>query len=92
MLATIRVLPATCFTDCKSLCDIIHKDSGKLPQEKRLIMDLAWLREAIQLEDALDPRENMSRSDIPMRWVPTDFMLADVLAKGMDLRGQSHRL
>eukprot|EP00959_Pyramimonas_sp_CCMP1952_P210985 4415537-Pyramimonas_sp.AAC.1 len=92
MLASIRALPITRVADCKSLRDTMHKDSGKLPQEKRLIMDFAWLREAMQLEAAVDPRESTHPCDIPTRWVPTDPMLADVLTKEMDLRGQYHRL
>ena len=49
-------------------------------------MDLAWIREAMQLEAAVDPRESMNMSDVPMRWVPTEFMLADVLTNIMDLQ------
>ena len=86
------MLPITCVTDCKSLYDTLHREAGKLPQEKRLIMDLAWLREAMQLEAAVDPRESMNLNDVPMRWVPTAYMLADVLTKTMDLSGQFCRL
>eukprot|EP00959_Pyramimonas_sp_CCMP1952_P211513 4426418-Pyramimonas_sp.AAC.1 len=85
MLANIRMLPITCVTDCKSLYGTLQRDAGKLPQEKRRIMDLAWLREAMQLEAAVDPRESMNVADAPMRWVPTAYMLADVLTKTMDL-------
>ncbi|CAK0836533.1 unnamed protein product [Prorocentrum cordatum] len=92
MLASIRMLPITCVTDCKSLYNTLQRDAGKLPQEKRLIMDLAWLREAMQLEAAVDPRESMNVADAPMRWVPTAYMLADVLTKTMDLTGQFCRL
>ncbi|CAK0838337.1 unnamed protein product [Prorocentrum cordatum] len=92
MLANIRMLPITRATDCKSLYDTLRRDAGKLPQEKRLIMDLAWLREAMQLEAAVDPRESMNVADVPMRWVPTAYMLADLLTKTMDLTGQFCRL
>ncbi|CAK0825635.1 unnamed protein product, partial [Prorocentrum cordatum] len=85
MLANIRMLPITCAADCKSLCDTLQRGAGKLPQEKRLTVDLAWLREAMQQEAAVDPRESRNVADVPMRWAPTAYMLADVRTKTMDL-------
>eukprot|EP00959_Pyramimonas_sp_CCMP1952_P091400 1913408-Pyramimonas_sp.AAC.1 len=69
MLDNMRMLPITCVTDCKSLHDTLRRDSGKLPQGERLIMDLAWLREAVQLDAAVCPRESICM-DVPCAGLP----------------------
>ena len=74
------VVPIISLTDCKSLFDSVHRIGGpKAPSEKRLMIDLAALRQLINAEAACwghafeDPRM--------MRWVPTQFQLADILTK-----------
>jgi hypothetical protein len=75
-----EVMPIVSITDCKSLFDSVHRVGGpKAPSEKRLMIDLAALRQLISAEAVRwgckfeDPRM--------MRWVPTDFQLADILTK-----------
>lgn len=75
-----EVMPIVSITDCKSLFDSVHRVGGpKAPSEKRLMIDLAALRQLISAEAARwgcqfeDPRM--------MRWVPTNFQLADILTK-----------
>ena len=69
-------------TDCKSVFDTVHRDGPlKLPSERRLALDVAALREAIRQE-----RPNHNEKELyqlPMRWVPTRFQLADCLTKDM---------
>jgi len=92
LLSGSGLLPITGVTDCRSLYDTVHRDSGRLPQERRLLMDLAWIREFLQREAPTDPRESMRLGAMPLRWVPTSHMLADVMTKIMDLRGQTEKL
>ena len=75
-----EVMPIVSITDCKSLFDSVHRVGGpKASSEKRLMIDLAALRQLISAEAVRwgckfeDPRM--------MRWVPTDFQLADILTK-----------
>ena len=75
-----KVMPVVSLTDCKSLFDSAHRIGGpRAPSEKRLMVDLAALRQLISAETAMwgaqfdDPRM--------MRWIPTDHQLADVLTK-----------
>ena len=82
------VVPIISLTDCKSLFDSVHRIGGpKAPSEKRLMIDLAALRQLINAEAACwghafeDPRM--------MRWVPTQFQLADILTKlKTDVQGE----
>eukprot|EP00435_Cladocopium_sp_Y103_P026720 s1126_g6.t1 len=74
------VVPIVSLTDCKSLFDSVHRIGGpKAPSEKRLMIDLAALRQLVTAEATCwghlfdDPRM--------MRWVPTQFQLADILTK-----------
>ena len=92
LLAESGLLPITGVTDCRSLYDTIHRDSGRLPQERRLVMDLAWFREFLHREAPSDPRDSMEMGAMPLRWVPTAHMLADALTKIMDLRGQMEKM
>ena len=55
-------------------------------------MDPAWVREFIYRECETDPTDSMICGTIPLRWVPTQHMLADVLTKIMDLKGQFNKL
>ena len=74
-------------TNCKSLYDNIHRDgSFKAPSEKRLVMDLAAIREMLGEECPLLKRPGSierPRGALPLLWVPTQHMLADALTKPM---------
>ena len=66
----VRAVPMALATDCKSLYDLCKND-GKLPDERRVALDL------------LDVREGIEEFGDSFRWVPTDHMLADSLTKRM---------
>jgi hypothetical protein len=76
------MLPITAVTDCKSLYDTIHKEGlAKAPSEKRLIVDLASLRQVFMLET---PESGpVEARTTPLKWVPTHRMLADCMTKVM---------
>ena len=78
-----KELPILCITDCKSLFDAIHKEGvPKLPTEKRLVLDLASIKEMLQQEATSTEKGSVGYS-LPLRWVPTSFQLADVMTKPM---------
>ena len=74
-------IPVMAVTDCKSLFDTIHREGGKAPAEKRLILDLASLRQFFDNERR--PGGACDAWRAPLRWVPTEEMLADCLTKVM---------
>ena len=65
-----QTIPLTFATDCKSVYDVCSK-SGSIPEEKRVALDL------------LDLKESISIMGDQIRWIPTDYMLADSLTKTM---------
>ena len=73
-------MPLVSITDCKSVYDNIHRlGSPKTPSEKRLILNVIALRKMVQEEqDFWGPELLLGRA---LRWVPTDFQMADVLTK-----------
>ena len=78
-----NMLPMLAVTDCKSVFDTMHRDGApKAPAEKRLILDLAAVRQMLA-EDTLEHSALKARTS-PLRWVPTEHMLADSLTKIMD--------
>ena len=63
-----------CLSDCKSLFDHIHKEGiPRTPTDKRLAIDLAALREALQSEQV--------HGRAQLHWLPTHLQFADVLTK-----------
>ena len=66
----VQKVPCALATDCKSLYDLCKND-GKLPDERRVALDL------------LDVREGIQEFGNQFRWIPTDHMLADALTKRM---------
>jgi hypothetical protein len=73
--------PLLCLTDCRSLYDHLHKAGPpKVPAEKRLAVDLAALRQALDAERPFGGRR-------PLAWIPTGLQLADVLTKPMRANG-----
>ena len=79
--ATSRsVLPVVAVTDCKSVFDAVHRLGGpKAPSEKRLMVDLAGLRQLIHAEERSWGHKLAGGK--ALRWVPTSFQLADILTK-----------
>ncbi|CAE8725915.1 unnamed protein product [Polarella glacialis] len=74
------MLPIECITDCKSLYDTMHKDGvAKAPSEKRLMLDLSAIREMLMEEVVSD--DLLATGGMPIRWIPTEFMLADGMTK-----------
>ena len=75
-----ELLPVVALTDCKSVYDAVHRVGGpRAPTEKRLVVDLAGLRQMIHSEQARWGGEpDLERA---LRWVPTDYQLADALTK-----------
>ena len=72
-------LPITSATDCKSLFDSVHRVGGpRAPSEKRLILDLAALRQMIRNECNESGRSDLKEA---FRWVPTTHQVADNLTK-----------
>ena len=72
-------LPITSATDCKSLFDSVHRVGGpRAPAEKRLILDLAALRQMIRTECSESGRNDLKEA---FRWVPTTHQIADNLTK-----------
>ena len=64
----------SCLIDCKSLFDHIHKEGiPRVPTDKRLAIDLAALREALQQEG--------QHGRAPLHWLPMHLQFADVLTK-----------
>ena len=61
-------IPVTIWTDSKSLIDNVH--STKTVSNKRLLIDVACLRNKISLEELNE-----------LRWIPTSFQLANALTK-----------
>ena len=66
----VKTVKCALATDCKSLYDLCKND-GKLPDERRVALDL------------LDVREGIQEFGDEFRWIPTDHMLADALTKRM---------
>ncbi|CAE8612681.1 unnamed protein product [Polarella glacialis] len=76
------MLPIECIADCKSLYDTMHKDGvAKAPSEKRLMLDLSAIRE--MLMEAVVSDDLLATGGMPMRWIPTEFMLADGMTNVM---------
>ena len=75
-------LPIVALTDCKSVYDALNKEGGlRIPSEKRLILDLAAIKEIMnELERPGDACEAFRG---PLRWIPTELMLADGMTKVM---------
>ena len=65
-------IPCGAVTDCKSLFSNCHSVTPNC-EEKRLITDLAAIRECIERDDWRD-----------LVWRPTEIQLADALTKPMD--------
>ena len=66
--------PIVCMTDCKSLHEHIHRTGvARIPSDRRLAIDLAALKQELQLEQ-------WGRK-LPMQWVPTGLQLADPMTK-----------
>ena len=78
-----EIIPITGVTDCKLVYDTIQSEGVKLPTEKRLGLEIAALRDMVQSE--ADPlKSHTCLGGLPLRWVPTQAQLADVLTKSMD--------
>ena len=75
-----QLLPIVALTDCKSVYDAVHRVGGpRAPSEKRLVVDLVGLRQMIHAEqDAWSHEPGLEKA---IRWVPTEFQLADALTK-----------
>ena len=75
-----HTMPLLSVSDCKSLYDSVHRVGGpRAPSEKRLLVDLAALRQMVQAESAA--WSGTLGNDKMLRWVPTDQQLADILTK-----------
>lgn len=84
-----------CITDCKSLYDHTHREgTPKAPADKRLVIDLAALRQVLAHEGRLqwEKQYNLSSGDLvtlerpcslPLHCFPTGEQLADILTKFM---------
>ena len=66
----VKQIPFCLGTNCKSLYDLC-RNTGSLPGERRVVLDL------------FDVREGMEHLGDLIRWVPTDHMLVDCLTKTM---------
>ena len=78
--ASRELLPVVAVTDCKSVYDSVHRIGGpRSPSEKRLMIDLAGLRQLIHAEEA--QWGSQLAEGKALRWVPTSYQLADVLTK-----------
>ena len=76
LVAETSAIPILAITDCKSLYDTIHKEGSKPPAEKRLLIDLTWIRELMAHEVGFDDDVRC-----PPRWVPTYLQRGDELTK-----------
>ena len=75
-----ELMPIVAVTDCKSVFDAVHRIGGpRAPSEKRLIIDLAGLRQIIHAEQ--EEWGNVLPMQKSLRWVPTDWQRADALTK-----------
>ena len=75
-----HTMPLLSVSDCKSLYDSVHRVGGpRAPSEKRLLVDLAALRQMVQAESAA--WSGTLGNDKMLRWVPTDRQMADILTK-----------
>ena len=75
-----QLVPVVALTDCKSVYDAVHRVGGpRAPTEKRLVVDLAGLRQMIHGEqEAWHGDPDLERC---LRWIPTEYQLADALTK-----------
>ena len=84
-------MPMHFITDCRSLFDHLHREgTPKAPTEKRLAIDLAGLRQVLNLEAkhqfcslhgaGVEPTPDLP-CRVPLHWIPTELQLADVLTK-----------
>ena len=75
-----KLLPVVALTDCKSVFDAVHRVGGpRAPTEKRLVVDLAGLRQMVHAEQSSWGEEpDLEKA---LRWLPTDYQLADALTK-----------
>ena len=75
-----HVIPIVPITDCRSLYDTAKREGGpRAPSERRLVVDLAALRQI--LEDENNTWGRKLAWPTAMRSVPTDYQMADVLTK-----------
>ena len=75
-------LPILCISGCKSLFDNLQKDGqAKAPAEKRLVIDLAAIKQQLRMWE--QEGDICQLYKLPVRWVPTELMLADALTKIM---------
>ena len=75
-----RLMPIVSITDCKSVYDAVHRIAGpRAPSEKRLLIDLAALRQIVAAESAVWSGALKGRK--LLAWVPTTSQLADILTK-----------
>ncbi|CAE7037715.1 GIP [Symbiodinium sp. CCMP2592] len=71
--------PLLSLTDCKSVHDHLHRaGQPRIPADRRLGIDLAALRQDLQAEV---PNGESKQTGIPLRWIPTEIQLADILTK-----------
>ena len=76
-----KLMPLVTMTDCKSLYDSVHRLAGpRAPTEKRLVVDLAALRQLILAEQGAWAGR-LEKDKSALRWVPTTCQRADALTK-----------
>ena len=75
-----ELMPIIAATDCKSVYDAVHRLGGpRAPSEKRLMIDLAGLRQLVHAEQ--QEWGNVLPTNKSLRWIPTDWQRADALTK-----------
>ena len=75
-------MPIISLTDCKSLYDSVHRIGGpRAPSDRRLMVDLAAIRQIIQEEESTWQLEHKTIFRKALRWLPTSAQLSDNLTK-----------
>ena len=80
------MIPIHAVTDCRSLFDFVHRcRASKATADKRLVIDLASLRQIFLNEAAREKGTDVPAVDDPLKillhWAPSECQLGDILTK-----------
>ena len=85
--------PLHLMTDCRSLCDHLHREGvPRPPSERRLAVELAAIRQALAVEGRHQWSQRHGEGEVrpdrplkpPIHWLPTDCQWADISTKKMN--------
>ena len=77
-------IPMHCYVDCQSLCDNLHS-SNTIKEEKRLIQDIALLKEMMEKDEISSVQHVVSKNNLAdalTKWGASCQLLEGVLSSG----------